>query len=61
MTQVTITINLEEYERDRFNEFCDAAGMDVSTAFRIFIKAVLRENRIPFEISLTPKTPNAQI
>lgn len=54
MAQVTMTVSLDEYERDRFNEFCDAAGMDASTAFRMFVKAALRENRIPFEISGDP-------
>ena len=49
-----MTISLDEYERDRFNEFRAAAGMDPSTAFRMFVKAVLRENRIPFEISGDP-------
>ena len=53
MAQASMTISLDEYERDRFNEFC-AAGMDPSTAFRMFVKAVLRENRIPFEISGDP-------
>ena len=51
MAQATMTISVDEYERDRFNEFCAAAGMDASTAVRMFVKAVLRENRIPFEIS----------
>ena len=54
MAQTTMTVNVDEYERDRFNEFCDAAGMDASTALHIFVKAVLRENRIPFEISGNP-------
>ena len=54
MAQATMTVSMDEYERDRFNEFCAAAGMDASTAFHIFVKAVLRENRIPFEISGDP-------
>lgn len=54
MAQATMTVSVDEYERDRFNEFCAAAGMDASTAVRMFIKAVLRENRIPFEVSGDP-------
>ncbi|MBR4211025.1 MAG: type II toxin-antitoxin system RelB/DinJ family antitoxin [Oscillibacter sp.] len=61
MAQDTITIDLDEYDRDRFHEFCDAAGLDVSTAVRIFIKAVLRESRIPFEVSGDPKMPNTRM
>ena len=54
MAQATMTVSVDEYERDRFNEFCAAAGMDASTAVRMFVKAVLRENRIPFEVSGDP-------
>ena len=51
---MTVSVDVDEYERERFHEFCAAAGMDVSTAFRMFVKAALRENRIPFEISGDP-------
>ena len=61
MAQATMTVSVDEYERDRFNEFCTAAGIDASTAVRMFVKAVLRENRIPFEVSGDPKMQNTQI
>jgi len=55
LTTMTFKVNdVDEYERDRFNEFCAAAGIDASTAVRMFVKAVLRENRIPFEVSGDP-------
>ena len=46
-----------EYFNDKYysdNKFCDDVGMNTSTAISLFIKAVLRENRIPFEISNDP-------
>ena len=32
----------------------DAIGLNMSTAINIFLKAVVRENRIPFELSADP-------
>ena len=31
-------------------EFCDETGMNVSVAINMFVKAVLRENRLPFDV-----------
>ena len=56
LTTMTINVNgVDEYERDRFNEFCAAAGMDASTAINVFARAVVRQRRIPFEIA-SPET-----
>ncbi|MDE7046596.1 MAG: type II toxin-antitoxin system RelB/DinJ family antitoxin, partial [Lachnospiraceae bacterium] len=32
---------------------CSNVGLNTSTAINLFVKAVLRENRIPFEIAQT--------
>ena len=50
----TITADIDEFDKKNFYEFCEAVGMNVSTAINIFIKAVLRENCIPFLITRTP-------
>ncbi len=34
----------------KFQQFCNSVGMNVSTAVNMFIKAVLREQKIPFEV-----------
>lgn len=34
--------------------FCSNVGLNTSTAINLFVKAVLRENRIPFEIAQSP-------
>ena len=40
-----------------FDKFCEEIGLSVSAAFNIFAKTVVREQRIPFE--LTTETPNS--
>lgn len=46
----TITLRVEKDLKRRFYELCDDFGMSASTAFNIFMKAVVRERKIPFEI-----------
>ena len=33
---------------------CDELGMTMTTALNIFIKKMIREKRIPFEVSIDP-------
>lgn len=51
MAQTVINIRMDEELKKQveylFNEF----GMNMTTAFTVFAKAVVREKRIPFEIS----------
>ena len=50
MEKITLNVSVDESDKKKFESFCYNAGMDVSTAINIFIKAVLREQKIPFEI-----------
>lgn len=50
MEKITLNVSVDESDKKKFESFCHNAGMDVSTAINIFIKAVLREQKIPFEI-----------
>jgi DNA-damage-inducible protein J len=49
---------MDEATKKAFDEFCEEIGLSVSSAFNIFAKAVVREHRIPFE--LTTEIPNAE-
>lgn len=51
MAQATITARVDEKDKAGFDAFCSNVGLNTSTAINLFVKAVLRENRIPFEIS----------
>ena len=52
MSQVRVSFQMDTKLKERFEEFCFAVGMNLSTAFNLFASAVLRERRIPFEIAL---------
>ena len=51
MSQVAFSIRMERQLKDDFSRFCDEIGMSMSTAFVVFAKEALREQRIPFEVS----------
>ena len=51
----TLTINIDEKTAENFYAFCEELGLDMSTAINLFMKACLREKRIPFELSLLNK------
>jgi DNA-damage-inducible protein J len=51
MSMTTITARVDEQDKRSFDQFCSSVGLNTSTAINLFVKAVLRENRIPFEIS----------
>ena len=51
MTQATFSIRMDEKLKKQFDELCENFGMSATTAFNVFAKAVVRERKIPFEIS----------
>jgi len=51
MAQSILSVRVEEDTKRRFDSFCDGAGLNPSVAINMFIKATLRERKIPFEIS----------
>ncbi len=51
MAQTTITARVDAADKSKFDSFCSNVGINTSTAINMFVKAVLRENRIPFEIA----------
>ena len=50
MEQSIISIRVDSNDKKYFENFCSQTGMNVSTAINMFIKAVIREQRLPFEI-----------
>lgn len=48
----TLSIRLDNKTKDDFAKFCDTVGMFVSTLFSVFVKTVVREQRIPTLLSL---------
>ncbi|MEG1825458.1 MAG: type II toxin-antitoxin system RelB/DinJ family antitoxin, partial [Cloacibacillus sp.] len=54
MPLATMSIRVEEDTKREIESFCADVGMNPSTAVNLFFKAMLRENRLPFEISRDP-------
>lgn len=50
MAQATISIRVDNTLKRNFDSLCEAFGLSATAAFNIFMKAVVRERRIPFEI-----------
>lgn len=57
MAQTNVNIRMDEATKVAFDQFCREIGLSSSAAFNIFAKTVVREQRIPFE--LTTEVPNA--
>lgn len=58
MTNMNINIRIDRDLKNQFEEFCANVGMSMSTAFTIFAKKVVREQRIPFEVGI--EVPNGE-
>ena len=54
-----MTISLDNLTKERFTRFCDDIGLSASSVITVYIKTVIRENRIPFQIEGS-HTPNAE-
>ena len=60
MAQTNISIRIDECIKKQFDEFCEEIGMNMTTAINIFIKRVLREQRIPFALSISDYNKETQ-
>ena len=52
MSQANLSVRVDELDKKHFENFCNQTGMNVSVAINMFIKTVLREQRLPFEIKV---------
>lgn len=50
MAQATFSIRMDEKLKHEFDLLCADFGMNATTAFNVFARAVVRERRIPFDI-----------
>ena len=53
-----ISIRMDSELKSRADALFDELGMNMSTAFNIFVRQALREGGIPFEVKLN--TPNKE-
>lgn len=58
MSQTNVNIRMDENLKQQFDVFCAEIGLTMTTAFNLFARTVVRQQRIPFELSLNE--PNAE-
>lgn len=51
MGQSTISVRLDDSIKKQFDSLCAEFGMSASTAFNIYARTVVRQRKIPFEIT----------
>ncbi|MBQ8680241.1 MAG: type II toxin-antitoxin system RelB/DinJ family antitoxin [Treponema sp.] len=54
MAQTMINFRMDAEEKNSFEDVCGQLGLTITTAFKMFAKKVVRERRIPFDLSLDP-------
>ena len=58
MGQTTLNVRIDEDVKKELEKFCSEVGMNVSVAVNMFAKAVIREQRLPFDVDLN--VPNIE-
>ena len=51
MPQTTFSVRMDAEVKKQFEEFCSQVGMNTTVAFNMFARAVLREKRLPFDVT----------
>ena len=54
MASTSVTIRMDETLKQQVELIFEEMGLNMTTAINIFVKAVLREKKIPFEIAADP-------
>jgi len=54
ITAVPITMRTEKPVKEVFEQICAEIGLSVNAALNIFVKRVVRDRKIPFELSADP-------
>lgn len=49
-----ISFRMDPILKEQFSKFCEEMGITMSAAFNMFAKKTVRDQRIPFELSVDP-------
>ena len=52
IAQVLVNFRIDETTKKQMELICNELGITMSTAFNIFAKKMIREKRIPFDVSI---------
>lgn len=50
MIYSNLSVRIEEPVKESFNNLCERMGMNASVAVNIFVRTMLREKKMPFEV-----------
>ncbi len=50
--KVNLNFKLEKIDKEKFENVCKELGVSTNTAYIILINKMIRENRLPFDVSL---------
>ena len=53
-SSVNVNFRMDETLKKDMEEVCGEIGITLSTAFTVYAKAIVRERRIPFELTADP-------
>ena len=59
MAQTTMTFRVDDSLKKDFDKLCDEFGLSNTAALTIFMKTMVRERRIPFEIKTLSENATA--
>ena len=51
MAQTTFSVRMDSEVKRELDDFCAQVGMNTTVAFNMFARAVLRERRLPFDVT----------
>ncbi len=54
MAQTLVNFRIDEESKKEMEKICNELGITMTTAFNMFMKKMIREKRIPFEVSIDP-------
>ena len=54
MAQSTLSVRISSEDKKGFEAFCEQVGMNAFVAVNMFVKTVIREQRLPFEVKADP-------
>ena len=58
MGLATINIRIDEKDKKEFNDLCNELGLNMTTAFNMFVKSMIRTGGLPLEAKI--EKPNLE-
>ena len=50
MALATLTSRVDEMDKAAFDDFCSSVGLTSSAAINMYVKVVVRDRKLPFEV-----------